>query len=65
MGKFLFITVCALRQLFQNGFQERAFQGVVAFSDRGAQQITDGRDDSEQSDDDADRGAVLRFAAAS
>lgn len=48
MGKFLFVTVCALRQLFQNGFQERAFQGVVAFSDRGAQQITDGRDDSEQ-----------------
>ncbi|SUG30818.1 Uncharacterised protein [Salmonella enterica subsp. arizonae] len=61
MGNFLFFTVCALRQLFQNSFQERAFQGVVTFSDRGAQQITDGRDESEQSDDNADGGAILRF----
>ncbi len=29
-------------------FRERAFRGVVAFSDRGAQQITDGRNDGEQ-----------------
>lgn len=58
--KFLLIAADALRDFVNDAAQQRGAQDVKAFTDNGAQQVADRRNQREQRDDTGHGGGVLR-----
>src|SRR5476651_961057 len=58
--KFLLIAADALRDFVNDAAQQRGAQDVKAFTDNGAQQVADRRNQREQRDNTGHGGGVLR-----